>query len=257
MTTKTTFPLIGTEHGETIRRNAETGVEIRGTRMDNGKSEYTVYAPGRDKMRLINYYETLAGAREEASDRAQEIRDLRDAAYSDAITENAERAIAEHCQFPSVAAMIEKAPAGSAHGPADLRGMTMGPGHDELLAANPTEGYDKAEAIRDSIPAAARTGEVLTEIGRSMTSLRPADALRHAEKARDLVAARAAVLSPDEDANTKRVMFGLLATATGFPYITRVWFARHDLTPGTPGFTIEALYAAHEADHAEALRRNR
>jgi hypothetical protein len=96
-TTKTTFPIVGTERGETIRRNAETGVEIRGTRMDNGKSEYTVYAPGRDKMRLINYYESLAGAREEASDRAQEIRDLRDAAHSDAITENAERAIAEHC----------------------------------------------------------------------------------------------------------------------------------------------------------------
>lgn len=166
---KITFPVVG----KGIRRNAETGVEIRSSKLDRGGMEHTVYYPTRDRMQLVNYFETLAGAREEAADRAQEIRDLRDVAHSDAEQENAHREALAICasipvdgrpaavtallveaelltdavenlrlvkraaalfaevtaplteyarkQFPSVAAMIENAPAGSAHGPADLR----------------------------------------------------------------------------------------------------------------------------------------
>lgn len=345
---KITFPI--TSKG--VRRNAETGVEIRSTKLYRGSMEHTVYAPGRDRMRLINYFETLTSARECGIDHAERMRDQREADHSDAIDEHAERIIAavreaDHAeaigddlsharkQFPSVFAMIEGNEV-AAESPSYVRvvigsgmvlrhvetGVEIGkfPGqpyavcvplnklsveafdikaehrtlaaakaaafasiiemrtaivlaHEQAIAldaesstaptaadtdpeiatevaeANGLDGYDKAEAIRDAIPALYRTGDVLTAIGRSMTSLRPADALRHAERARDLVAARE-YRKPETDA--KRVMMGMLATACGFPEIMRAWATRHGMSQD--GYTIEGLTAAYDADHAEALR---
>lgn len=129
-TTKATFPVVGKQHGETIRRNAETGIEIRSSKLDRGGMEHSVYVPDAEHgYRLADYFGELISAREEAADRVVYLREAIAAAHSDAITENAERALAEHCpellavdtdpedaaelteyarkQFPSVAAMLD------------------------------------------------------------------------------------------------------------------------------------------------------
>lgn len=151
---KITFPVIGTERGITTRRNAETGVEIRSTKLDRGGMEHTVYAPMRGKqvgslgnLRLINYFETLAGAREEAMDRAQELREQIAEAYSDAITENAKRAIAKYAA---------------------------------------TEPPATAATIIGRIPLHARAGLVAQMIGYADTARTPADAVKFAQAALDL-----------------------------------------------------------------------
>lgn len=339
---KITFPVVGKQHGETIRRNSETGIEIRSSKLDRGGMEHTVYLPDREQgLVMWEYFGELSNARDEATGWAETMRAIIAADHSDAIDEHAERTIAavretDHAeaieddlsharkQFPSVFAMIEDVPEqidtlfpliattddrrndesgveivaqrffdGPINGyevrrPAPhkygyvvvLHAETLAEAYDEACAqhyavingvdvnateptpaaevadANGLDGYDKAQDIRDAIPATARRGEVLTEIGRSMTSLRPADALRHAERARDLAAPvtpAAPVAAPDAD-NEKVFMFGLLRTATGNPDMISAWAARHGLTSDT--WTVEALYAAHEADHAEALADN-
>lgn len=93
MSRSITFPVVS----KGVRRNAETGVEIRSTKLDRGGMEHSVYAPDRrtrDGMRLVDYYGDLASARDEAIGQAERVRQIRHDDHSDAITENAQRATA-------------------------------------------------------------------------------------------------------------------------------------------------------------------
>jgi hypothetical protein len=260
---KITFPITANN----VRRNAETGVEIRTWKTASGM-EYSVYAPmlsSQGRLQLINYFDTLAGAREEALDRAQELRDQIAEAHGQAITEDIERearAIAASIPIDGRPAEVTKL-LEAAELLNDERENLAALRHarevyDELVVEvrlGEVKDYDRALAIRDAIPAILRTGEVLTEIGRSMNSLRPADALRHAERARDLAAAHAPQTPAD---NEKRVLLGMLSAACSYPGAFRAWADRHNLTGwlGKSTWTVEQLYAAHEADHADALQVN-
>lgn len=128
---KVTFPVVGTEHGETIRRNAETGVEIRSSKLYRGGMEHSVYVPDAEHgYRLADYFGELTSAREEAADRAQDVREQISLSFDEAAAENAERdyqntdmteveahkaevvaEFTEHArkQFPTVVAMVEGA----------------------------------------------------------------------------------------------------------------------------------------------------
>jgi len=140
---KITFPVVA----KGIRRNAETGVYIVTLAFFGASTgQYEVRYPTRNGYAVAETPDSLAHARAIATDLVEQMRRNIATAYDEAQAEDAERdyqnadmteveahkatvvaeATAEFTeyarkQFPSVAAMIENAPAGSAHGPADLR----------------------------------------------------------------------------------------------------------------------------------------
>jgi len=290
-----TFPVVGKQHGATIRRNAETGVEIRSTKLDRGGMEHSVYAPDRDPMvgmRLWDYFGELANARDEAIGQVERMRQIRHDDHSDAITENAERALAakpeltEYArkQFPSVAAMLDADDAeavgiiatipAEARRDADVARMIKSAGN----ARTPSDARKFAEAARDlaeglgTVPADAvepLAADTDPEIAAEVAEANGLDAEDVAAMVADAEAATHGVNCPaaygpnecartadcpDAEANNKRIMIDLIGAATGHPEQTRPWFARHgiDLRPGG-STTVEQIVAAVHADHAEAL----
>jgi len=288
-----TFPVVGKQHGATIRRNAETGVEIRSTKLDRGGMEHSVYVPDREHgYRLWDYFGELANARDEATACAETTRAAITEAYSEAITENAERALAakpeltEYArkQFPSVAAMLDADDAeavgiiatipAEARRDADVARMIKSAGN----ARTPSDARKFAEAARDlaeglgTVPADAvepLAADTDPEIAAEVAEANGLDAEDVAAMVADAEAATHGVNCPaaygpnecartadcpDAEANNKRIMIDLIGAATGHPEQTRPWFARHgiDLRPGG-STTVEQIVAAVHADHAEAL----
>lgn len=173
---KITFPVVG----KSVRRNAETGVEIVKSEPDNGDGVYYTVRLGDDAWSAP----TLAEAREYAIECAEAIRRELLGAWSDAVTENAQRAIAKHCpevvtpvisednarnQFPSVFAMVEA----EAH-EQEARSIT---------ASIPREG--RPQAVTELLERA----ELLNDITENLSILRLAFALYE-----EIVAAHAEAL---------------------------------------------------------------
>lgn len=115
-----TFPIV---KGEGVRRNAETGIEI--VTLDFlGKptGDYEVRVPALNDYgyRIIRNVGSLAAARELATARVEVAREAFAQAFSDAISEHAERILAKHAQrvgddlaharrmFPSVFAITDE-----------------------------------------------------------------------------------------------------------------------------------------------------
>jgi len=188
-----TFPVVGKQHGATIRRNAETGVEIRSTKLDRGGMEHSVYAPDREHgFRLVDYYGELASARDEAIGQVERMRQIRHDDHSDAITENAERALDLYAPEllavdtdPEIAAEVAEANGLDEQATAELteHARKQFPSVAAMLDADDAE----AVGIIATIPAEARRDADVARMIKSAGNARtPSDARKFAEAARDL-----------------------------------------------------------------------